>query len=299
MPRVSVVMPVHNGARYLAEALESVFAQTFRDFEVIVVDDGSTDETPAILRGYGDRLAVISREQGGACAARNLGVERTAAPYVAFLDHDDRWYPRKLEQQTAVLDARPEVVLVLSESDRMDEQGRLIQTRATAAERPRLKDSPLGRLMETDQLLSSAIMVRREAFVRAGMFDPDLHGFEDFDLCARLRRLGEFAFVEEPGMCYRVHRGSFSRSGGERLQRSRERFLLRMRALFADDGDKQALIRTMLAECYSDWGLSQARAGRTAEGRRKLLEALRYNPFKLRTYLRLARACAMRRGHAG
>src|SRR5579885_1878648 len=157
MPRVSVVMPVHNGARYLAEALESVFAQTFRDFEVIVVDDGSTDETPAILRGYGDRLAVISREQGGACAARNLGAERTAAPYVAFLDHDDRWYPRKLEQQTAVLDARPEVVLVLSESDRMDEQGRLIQTRATAAERPRLKDSPLGRLMETDQLLSSAI----------------------------------------------------------------------------------------------------------------------------------------------
>lgn len=292
-------MPVHNGARYLAEALESVFAQTFRDFEVLVVDDGSTDETPAILKGYGDRLTVVAKEQGGACAARNLGVERAAAPYVAFLDHDDRWYPRKLEQQVAVLDARPEVVLVLSESDRMDEAGRLIQTRATAAERPRLKESPLGRLMETDQLLSSAIMVRREAFVRAGMFDPDLHGFEDFDLCARLRRLGEFAFIEEPGMCYRVHQSSFSRSGGERLQRSRERFLLRMRDLFAGDPYKQALIRTMLAECYSDWGLSQARAGRAAEGRRKLREAIRLNPYKLRTYLRLCRSLVSGGGHAG
>lgn len=290
MTKVGVVIPVYNGERFLREALDSVFVQTFQDFEVICVDDGSTDGSLEIIRSYGSRVTVISQTNAGGCAARNAGVRRATAPYIAFLDQDDRWYPRKLEQQVRVLDAEPDVVLVLCNSDRMDAEGRMLQFGATLAERATLRDSPLGRLMETDQLLSSAILVRLDSFERAGMYDPCLHGFEDFDLCARLRRQGRFVFLEESGMCYRIHGGGLSRSGGDKVIRSREHFLRRMQELYAGDPIKQALIRTMLAECYSDWGISEVRAGKRTAGRQKLLRSLRHNPFKFRTYSRLVRS---------
>ena len=290
MPKVSIVIPVYNGERYLKEALDSVFAQTYRDYEVICVDDGSQDLSLALMGEYGERLVVVRQANAGGCAARNRGVRQSMGPYVAFLDQDDHWYPRKLDQQVAVLEAHPDVVLVLCNSDRMDGEGRMLQVGATLAERQTLLDSPLGRLMEDDQLLSSAILVRRDAFERAGMYDPELRGFEDFDLCARLKQQGRFVFLEESGMCYRVHNSGFSRSGGQAVVRSRERFLLRMRELYAGDRSKQALIRIMLAECYSDWGMNELRACERAEGRRMLLRSLRYNPFKFRTYSRLLRA---------
>src|SRR5688572_29569191 len=97
IPKVSVVLPVYNGARYLREALASVFAQTFQDFEIICVDNGSTDSTPEILQEFDGRIRVIRQSNLGPCGGRNVGVSVATAPYVAFLDHDDRWYPHKLE----------------------------------------------------------------------------------------------------------------------------------------------------------------------------------------------------------
>jgi glycosyltransferase involved in cell wall biosynthesis len=291
MPKVGVVIPVYNGERFLREALDSVFVQTFQDFEVICVDDGSTDGSLEMIRSYGSRVTVISQTNAGGCAARNAGVRRSTAPYIAFLDQDDRWYPRKLEQQIRVLDAEPDVVLVLCNSDRMDAEGRMLQLGATLAERATLRDSPLGLLMETDQLLSSAILVRRDAFERAGMYDSELRGFEDFDLCARLKRQGRFVFLNESGMCYRVHAGGFGQvTGGPIIVRSRERFLLKMKDLHVDDPAKKELIRVMLAECYSDWGMNEVRVGNRGEGRRKLIRSLRHNPLKFRTYSRLLRS---------
>ncbi|MEW6544055.1 MAG: glycosyltransferase [Nitrospirota bacterium] len=290
MPKVSVVVPVYNGERYLREALDSVFAQTFRDYEVVCVDDGSKDGSLDILQSYGTKVTVLRQVNQGACAARNAGVQATSAPYVAFLDQDDRWYPHKLEQQVAVLETEPDVVLVLCNSDRMDEHGRRIQVGAALAERVTRRRSPLGRLIDEDQLLSSAMLVRREALVRAGLYDPELRGFEDFDLSARLRQQGRFEFLEQPGMCYRVHAASLSHAAGGAVVRSRERFLLKMRTLYAGDRERQRLIRTMLAECYSDWGLREVGAGNRAEGRRLLLRSISENPIKFRTYSRLIRS---------
>lgn len=290
MPTISVVIPVYNGARYLAEALESVFAQTYSDYEVVCVDDGSTDASVRIIKGFGNRIALVQQRNAGGCAARNEGVRRSSGPYAAFLDQDDRWYPRKLEQQVKALDANPDAVLALCNSDRMDTEGRLLQVGATVTERPGLLTEPLGRLIGEDQLLSSAIMVRREAFARAGMFDEHLHGFEDFDLAARLRQEGRFLFIEEPGMCYRINEGGQSQSGGLRIIRSRERFLLKMKDLYAADAEKQALIRLMLADCYSDWGWREVGAGNSRAGREKLRQSIGQNPLKIRTYSRFLRS---------
>ena len=93
MPKVSVVIPVYNGARTIGRALESVFGQTFRDFEIIVVNDGSTDDTASVLAGYGDRIQVVSQSNRGVSAARNAGLRVSVGEYLVFLDDDDEWMP--------------------------------------------------------------------------------------------------------------------------------------------------------------------------------------------------------------
>lgn len=290
MVKVSVVIPVYNGKRYLKEALDSVFAQTFRDYEVICVDDGSTDGSVAIIKGYGERVTLIQQPNAGQGAARNAGVRRGASVYVAFLDQDDRWYPHKLQQQVAALEANPRTVLAYCNSDRMDYEGRLLQVGATLAENKTALESPLGRLTGAGLILPSAMMVRRGTFERVGGFDPVLRGFEDFDLSARLKQQGRFIFLENSGMCYRVHAEGFRRTGGLHVIQSRARFLDRMRGLYVGDRTKEALIDAMQAECYSDWGTQELKYGSRANGQRMLVRSLRYNPLKFRTYSRLFRS---------
>lgn len=289
MPIVSVVIPVYNGERFLRESLESVFAQTFRDYEVICVDDGSTDGSFALLRKYGERVRVVQQTNEGQSAARNAGVRLARGEYIAFLDQDDRWYPSKLEQQVAVLQAEPDVVLVHCNYDRVDGEGRVLQAGAALAERASALASPLGCLIGEALIFPSSMMVRRDVFQRVGGFTPELRGYEDFDLMARLKPHGRFVLLNESGMSYRLHDGGFSRAGGMGVIRSRERFLIRMRDLYMGDRAKEALITRMLADCYSDWGMHEARGGNRREGREKLIRSLRQNPWKFRTYSRLVR----------
>lgn len=290
MPKVSVVMPVYNGERFLRESLDSVFAQTFQDFEVLCVDDGSTDNSAAVFEQYGVRIRVLRQKNAGQSAARNAGVILAKGQYIAFLDQDDLWYPSKLLRQLAAIEANSRVVLVHCDFDRIDEKGRMVQERAGTIERASALASPMGQLIGEALIFPSAMLIRREGFARSGGFHAELQGFEDFDLIARLKQQGEFVMVEERGMAYRLHGQGFTRAGGLHIIRSRERFLRRMEGLYRGDRTKQAIVRRMLADCYSDWGIHEVRQGNKLEGRRKLIESLRCNPAKMRTYSRLLRA---------
>jgi glycosyltransferase involved in cell wall biosynthesis len=289
MPLVSVVIPVYNGERFLKESLESVFAQTFQDYDIVCVDDGSTDGSVALLQQYGSRVRVISQANAGQSAARNAGVRQATGAFVAFLDQDDLWYPAKLAQQVAVLNVEPDVVVVHCNYNRMDAKGRVVVTGAAIAERSSALASPLGRLIGEALVFPSAMMVRRDVFQRVGGFDSELRGFEDFDLIARLKQQGRFVLLHESGMGYRLHAGGFTRAGGLGVIRSRERFLIRMRMLYAEDDEKEILIKQMLADCYSDWGMHEAREGQPRKGWGKLIQALQQDPWKFRTYSRLVR----------
>ena len=289
MPLVSVVIPVYNGERFLKESLESVFAQTFQDYEIVCVDDGSTDGSIALLQQYGSRVRVISQANVGQSAARNAGVRQATGAFVAFLDQDDLWYPAKLAQQVAVLNAEPDVVVVHCNYNRMDGDGRVLVTGAALAERASALASPLGCLIGEALVFPSAMMVRRDVFHLVDGFDPELRGFEDFDLIARLKQQGRFVLLHESGMAYRLHAGGFTRAGGIGVIRSRERFLFRMRKLYAEDHEKEILIKQMLADCYSDWGMHEAKEGQPRKGRGKLIQALQQDPWKFRTYSRLVR----------
>src|SRR4030095_14530375 len=109
MPAVSVIIPTYNGALFIAETIESVLTQTHRDVEIIVVDDGSTDETPRVLQRFAEHLKVVTSDRNGIPAARNRGVRFSNGRYLCFLDHDDLWKPDKLARQVKMFDQHPEV----------------------------------------------------------------------------------------------------------------------------------------------------------------------------------------------
>ncbi len=216
-PRVSVVIPTRNRAAYLRETLDSVFAQSFADFEVIVVDDGSDDGTRDLLRSLGDggRTRCVLAEHGGAATARNLGVAAARGDLLALLDDDDLWPPDKLDWQVRALDARPCAVLVYGFMETFGDQVGEVFPR---------QDAPEGavhhRLLERNWIRSPGqALIRTAALRAAGGFDATLWGADDWDLYLRLSRLGEFTYERRRALWYRTHPDGASRAAA-RLYRS-------------------------------------------------------------------------------
>jgi len=125
VPVVSVIIPAYNHVRFVGQCIDSVLTQTYTDYEVVVVDDGSQDGTSAILQGYGDRIVYIRQENAGTQAARNRAIRASTGEFIALLDSDDAWLPMKLQRQLAAFDARPDVGMIYALAYAMDEAGNI------------------------------------------------------------------------------------------------------------------------------------------------------------------------------
>ena len=219
-PRVSVLLPVRDGARFLREALDSVLAQTLADFELLVVDDGSTDETPEILASVGDeRLCVLRQEPAGLVAALERGIGEARAPYLARMDADDVSLPCRLERQVAFLDEQSQVALVVPGVESIDEAGRPGR-RVTVPD----DDAALRRrLLLRNPFTHGAVVVRAAAVRQAGGYRADYGANEDYDLWRRIARDWKLGAV--PGVLYRYreHSGAVTRSRVDERVESRER----------------------------------------------------------------------------
>jgi glycosyltransferase involved in cell wall biosynthesis len=194
MPLFSVIIPVHNRYDMARRAVDSVLAQTFADFELIVVDDGSTDSTPLLGEEYRGRIDFIRIPHGGVSAARNAGIGRASAPWIAFLDSDDLWLPVKLERQWRFIRERPEF-LIHQAGEAWIRRGRRVNPRRRHLMRE-------GRIfMESLELClvsPSAAVMARELFDRHGFFDEDLPACEDYDLWLRVTREEAVGLLPEP-----------------------------------------------------------------------------------------------------
>jgi glycosyltransferase involved in cell wall biosynthesis len=177
---VSVMIGVYNGARYLGEAIESVLAQTYPNRELIVVDDGSEDESGAIARSYGSPVKCVRQERGGMAAARNRAVEEASGAYFAFLDADDRFPPDKLERQLAVLESDPELDVVYGHVTEF------LSPDLDQAARELLREPKHDRPWPTPNLM----LVRRDSFLRVGLFSTELRVGIGVDWYARAIELG-------------------------------------------------------------------------------------------------------------
>jgi glycosyltransferase involved in cell wall biosynthesis len=208
-PLVSVVIPNYNYARYLPEAIDSVLAQTYPAVEIIVVDDGSKDDSEAVLQRYEGRIRAVRQANQGVSAARNNGIRASRGEAIAFLDSDDAWDPRKLELQMQKLDD-PAVGLVHCGIEYVDSAGRSLSVDLQGAEGNILRRHALFRVATVRS--GSTALVRRSCFDRVGLFDEGLSTSADWDMWRRLGGISEVRMVPLPLLRYRLHDGAMHRN---------------------------------------------------------------------------------------
>lgn len=214
--KVDVVIPVYNGARFLEDAVRSAANQTLSPARILICDDGSTDDTPRLAQRLAAEIGNVEHlrlRHGGEASARNGGIEASTAPYIAFLDADDVWLPRKLEAQMAVLaNSNEKVGIVHSSYEYIDENGKVISSESVV--KPRLRGDIFRQLLLDDYVVSgsaSSVVVKREVLDRAGRFDERLFHGADWDMWIRLAALAHFDFADEPLVRIRIHSNSVQR----------------------------------------------------------------------------------------
>jgi glycosyltransferase involved in cell wall biosynthesis len=204
-PTVSVVIPTFNSASLVTLAVDSALAQTAPPAEVIVVDDGSTDDTRRQVSAYGDRVVYLHQPNRGVAAARNLGLRRATCEFIAFLDADDLWHPRKLELQLAAMTAEPDLALLGTARTPWP-----LDPSLPVAGPATIRRVPWRDLAVKNYLTASSVLARRAALQRAGEFDTTLQGPEDYDLWLRIAEVAAVANLDLPLTGYRVVPGSLS-----------------------------------------------------------------------------------------
>jgi glycosyltransferase involved in cell wall biosynthesis len=203
-PKISVIIPTYNRSHLIKDAVESVLSQTYQAFELIIIDDGSTDNTKEVLTEYGERLQYIYQENQGRSAARNHGINLAKGEYIAFLDSDDVWFPDKLARQVPILESAPDnVVLVHGYKCIVDKNLQAIpgwelklRNLYTLAER---REETYENYLHSNYIFTSTILVRKTAITEIGGYDTSTQGVEDLDFYLRLLLVNyNFAFISEP-----------------------------------------------------------------------------------------------------
>jgi glycosyltransferase involved in cell wall biosynthesis len=307
MPLVSVVIPLYQTERYIAQTLASVCAQTFTDFEVIVVDDGSSDNGPAIARGTGDaRVRVVTQANRGLAGARNTGIRESCGEFIAFLDADDLWHPEKLARHVALLEADPLVGISFSASRLVDDDGAplgLVQRPSSAPFTPSnvFCRNPVGNgsAPVIRRATLDAIAFEDKALGRLCWFDESFRQSEDIECWTRIAALTRwrFGFIDAPLTDYRVNTAGLSANTQKQLETWR-RFRAKVKA-YAPELERFSGNR---AEAYQLRYLARRAIRGAAENSPALAmmtDALRLHPALLteepaRTLVTLAAAGAQR-----
>ncbi|MCK0509209.1 glycosyltransferase family 2 protein [Aromatoleum anaerobium] len=275
-PRVSVVIPAYNAAWCLTRAIGSVLTQSFRDFELIVVDDGSTDETAEMLSRYGDVLRIVSKENGGMGSARNAGIRTARGRYVAFLDADDCWLPEKLARQVALLEAHPDLAFCAVVATLEDPAGLKIgEWRGHSGSCAGISEVFANHAAVAGG--ASAVVAHRQLVVELGGFDETLAGAEDTDLWIRLAGRGDFACIDEPLVVVLRRPGSASRSLDAMRRGALE--MTRKNRNLLPPGKRHAFWRKTYAGLLCDYAKWAYREGRHGAAMKDLLTALCMSPF--------------------
>lgn len=209
MPEVSIIIPTYNSAKYVTDAVDSVLDQSFSDLEVLVIDDGSTDDTESVMGRYTASVRYIRQQNRGVAAARNRGITESRGRYVAFLDADDTWLPDKLERQIAALTTHPDHQFCYTAFTLVTSDFEPLATVRSNRHGPALED-----LLLRGNVVGSicTVLCERSLFETSGGFDPDLSQCADWDMWVRLAALTEFLYLDRPTVTYRQHGSNMSRN---------------------------------------------------------------------------------------
>jgi glycosyltransferase involved in cell wall biosynthesis len=298
-PPISVVAAAYNAQRYLAEMLDSYLAQTFGDFELVVVDDGSTDATGEILRSYAQkdsRLKVVSIQHAGIVGAANAGLQAARAELIARADADDIAMPNRLQKQFDFMRERPEVVAVGSRMILIEPYGSPLFTTEHVLDHESIDAGLMrggGWMMP-----QPAAMIRREPTLRVGAYRKEYEWSEDLDLFLRLAEVGRLANIAEPLVKYRIHPNSSNHTKREIQQQLKRKLVAEAYARrgLQMPAELQFKMRPMESEAdrYTIWTWAALKDKNIRGARRHALAALRLRPLNVNTWR--AAYCALR-GH--
>jgi glycosyltransferase involved in cell wall biosynthesis len=291
-PRVSVIVPAYNAAATLEDAIGSVLAQSYRDFELIVVNDGSTDRTAEVLRSHGDRIITIEQRNGGAAAARNTGLASARGTYCAFLDADDLWRPELLAHLVPVLEADSGCVLAYANLEIIDSNGNQLHTSLIGdrnAHAPTL-DEMLHRVWP---IMPSAVVMRKAVLEAIGGFCTEFKSctYEDLYCWMRAREHGHFIYVPERLAAWRfsLYPRRLKRGGGLAAY-NREVFARLVRERWGVTIAPLIDSRVRAPRSILGYiGLTAMRDGDLKRAREAFRYALELDPRRLKNYFRLMR----------
>ena len=281
MAQVSVIIPTYNRPGFLAGALKSVLAQSFKDLEILVVDDCGSDDAAAVVKSFGRAEVRYLRHNGrrGAAAARNTGILQSSGEYIAFLDDDDEWYPEKLARQMDAMLVSPAQVggiytgYYMVNRDDGQIRGQIVPTERGDIYPALLAGNCVGS--------TSCMLLRRSCFDEIGFFDERLPSFEDYDLWLRAARKYSFECVRQPLLKYFVH--------GDKVWTNAEALTLGLELMLRKYGSAAAF-RKKCGTYYLALGVQHCEANRFNAGCRALMRAARLNPLAMQSYGYLALA---------
>jgi glycosyltransferase involved in cell wall biosynthesis len=289
MPRVSVIVPAYNAAVYLPYAIESVIAQTYSNWEIVIVNDGSTDDTCAVVESYrhrlGDKLHYIHQPNRGLPAARNAAIKAARGAFIALLDADDVWLPHRLERAVPVLEADPGAGLVHARVMRIDARGSI--TGQLKVE-PKYMSGNIARYIYTRRahVVCPTVMFRKNCMQTAGWFDETMRATEDRDLWFRIALRYKVLYIDEVLAHYRLSPSSMTSD----LDR-----LLKGQIYFVDKHHKSGAATRVdqlqaLGNIYRELGDSLFRGGAVTRAIRNYFRAVVYNPLNVPNVYMLFRA---------
>ncbi len=200
MPTISVIIHTYNNERFICETIESVLSQTYKDYEIIVVDDGSTDNTRNALLPYMDKIRYHYKENGGIASAKNAGIKSSKAKFIAFLDHDDLWVPDKLKIQMEYFNKNPQVGLVYSKFITF-KNGEKLRTRPKKG----YSGWIFAKLLSKNFVQTSTVMIKKECINAVGLFDESFALADEYDLSLRIAKRFQCGFIDKELTKYRIH----------------------------------------------------------------------------------------------
>jgi glycosyltransferase involved in cell wall biosynthesis len=297
MPRVSITIPTYNCAHFIERAIRSILAQSYTDYEIVIVDDGSTDNTRVVLAPFGDRIRYIYQANGGLSAARNTALAHAGGELIAYLDADDLWYPDRLERQVAFLDANPGCGFVHSDVTVIDEHDRIIHQRFNAETgRPVPQGPCVLDLLRRCHVQVPSVLERRICVERAGSFHPRLKTAQDYLHWIRIAMSGmAVGYIAEPLALYRRTTSSLSSSPRRVLDDYvmifedllADRISLRRHGAAAIGIAEQRLYAAQRELAYLD-----RLEGRVSESLRRTMRLVRQSPTAAALYLDVLKTCA-------
>ncbi len=276
---ISIIMPVFNGLPFLKEAIDSVIAQTYKKFELIVVNDGSTDKTQIVLDEFqkklGKKMIVIKQKNQGQVIAKNRGIKRAKGKFIAFLDSDDIWEKDKLEYQVKRFEKNKNLGLCYTEAVLIDERSRVIGYRSANRN---YTGRCFEKLIEKNQITASSVMIKRECLNCIGIFDETLRTCENWDMWLRISLFFEIQYIPRPLTYYRIHKNHMSSNISKMLE-GKIKVLKKYSSLLPDKKFKKILFNS-----YFDFAKDSLWNSNPKGAREILKNAFKISPFSYRLF---------------